>query len=502
MREIFLMFAGLLLLAAVPASGAVTCESLSSLKLTDGSINAAQTVSAGTFKVPGQRGEQNGPVKDLPGFCRVTATLTPSSDSDIKIEVWLPTSNWNRKFQAVGNGGWAGSISYPELMEALRSGYATASTDTGHTGGTGSFALGHPEKLIDFGYRAVHEMTVKAKSIITEYYGRAPQYSYWNGCSAGGRQGLKEAQRYPGDFDGIIAGASANPRTRLSAWELWVGQATLKDPESYIPKTKYPMIHQAVLAQCDAIDGLKDGLIQDPRQCHFDPKVLACKAEDGPNCLTAPQVRAATQIMSAPKNSKTGEEIYFGLEPGTELGWSVLAGGPNPFMTAADQFKYVVYKDPNWDWRNLNIERDVLLADEADNDTINAKPDLKAFAERGGKLLMYHGWSDPNVAPRASINFYDTAVDKLGGPAKNANWIRLFMEPGMAHCRGGEGPNDFDKMTAMERWVEEKKAPDQIIASHSSNGKVDRTRPLCPYPQVATYKGSGSIDDAANFQCK
>ena len=175
-------------------------------------------------------------------------------------------------------------------MEALRSGYATASTDTGHTGGTGSFALGHPEKLIDFGYRAVHEMTVKAKSIITEYYGSAPQYSYWNGCSAGGRQGLKEAQRYPGDFDGIIAGASANPRTRLSAWELWVGQATLKDPESYIPKTKYPMIHQAVLAQCDAIDGLKDGLIQDPRQCHFDPKVLACKAEDGPNCLTAPQV--------------------------------------------------------------------------------------------------------------------------------------------------------------------------------------------------------------------
>ena len=502
MRTSSTLLAGLFFLATLPATAAVTCESLSSLKLPDGSITSAQTVAAGTFKLPGARGEQNGAVKNLPAFCRVAATLTPTSDSDIKIEVWLPISNWNRKYQAVGNGGWAGSISYPEMMEALQRGYATSSTDTGHTGATGSFAMGHPEKLIDFGYRAVHEMTVKSKSIIKEYYGSAPQYSYWNGCSTGGRQGLREAQRFPGDFDGIIAGAAANPRTRLASWELWVGQATLKDSESYIPKSKYPMVHQAVIAQCDETDGLKDGLIQDPRQCRFDPKVLLCKAEDGPTCLTAPQVRAATQVMGTPKNSKTGEEIYPGLEPGTELGWSVMAGGPRPFSTAVDQFKYVVYKDPNWDWHNFDIERDVVLADKTDNDTINVPPDLKGFKERGAKLLMYHGWSDPNVAPRASINFYNTAVDKLGGPAKNENWIRLFMEPGMGHCRGGEGPNTFDTVTALEQWVEQKKAPDQMIASHSTNGKVDRTRPLCPYPQIATYKGSGSIDDAANFQCK
>ncbi len=485
----------------VAASAAVPCESLSSLKLQDASITLAQTVAPGAFALPGARGRQNPPIQDLPGFCRVAATLTPTSDSDIKIEVWLPTSNWNGKFQAVGNGGWAGTISYGAMIDALRRGYAASSTDTGHTGGSGSFTLGHPEKLIDFGYRAVHEMTVKAKVIIDSYYGRGPQYSYWNGCSTGGRQGLKEAQRFPDDYDGIIAGAAANPRTRLSAWELWVGQATLKDPATHIPTTMYPMIHQAVLGACDANDGLKDGLISNPPQCRFDPAVLACKSEDGGNCLSPLQVQAAKRIMSSPKDAR-GNEIYPGLEPGTELGWTVLAGGPQPFLTAADQFKYVVFKDPNWDWRTLQIETDVALADKIDNDTINAKPELKAFVESGGKLLMYHGWSDPNVAPRASVNYYNAVVESMGGAKKNSDWIRLFMEPGVGHCGGGEGPNTFDAIGTLEQWVEQKKAPDQILASHLTGGKIDRTRPLCAYPLIARYKGTGSIDEAANFECK
>ncbi len=216
-------------------------------------------------------------MKDLPAFCRVAATLKPTEDSDIKIEVWLPASGWNHKFQAVGNGGWAGVISYGAMAEALHDGYATSSTDTGHVGATGKFALDHPEKLIDFGYRAVHEMTLKAKSVIDAFYGAAPRMSYWNGCSTGGRQGLKEAQRFPDDYDGIVAGAAASPRTHLSSWQIWLAQGVL-DPHNYIPASKYPMIHQAVLQACDAVDGLKDGVIEDPTRCHFDPKTIECKA--------------------------------------------------------------------------------------------------------------------------------------------------------------------------------------------------------------------------------
>src|SRR5262245_41605481 len=225
------------------------CEKLNSLQLPNVTINTAEQVTTGSFKT----------FNNLPPFCRFGATLKPTSDSDIKIEVWMTISGWNQKFQAVGNGGWAGAISYPELAKALKEGYATTSTDTGHVGATGKFALGHPEKLIDFGYRAVHEMTVTAKDVIKAFYDNAPQYSYWNGCSTGGRQGLKEAQRYPNDFDGIIAGAPANPRTRLSTWQLWNAQAVLKEQASYIPPAKYPIVHKAVLETCDALDGLKDG---------------------------------------------------------------------------------------------------------------------------------------------------------------------------------------------------------------------------------------------------
>ena len=495
----------LLFLLSIP-SFAASCDSLSSLALPDASITLAQSVSPGGFTPPSGRaaaGPGEGPFKNLPAFCRVAATLKPTSDSDIKIEVWLPASGWNGKFQAVGNGGWAGVISYPAMAQALERGYATTSTDTGHVGPTGSFALGHPEKLTDFGYRAVHEMTLKAKAIVAAFYGEAPRISYWNGCSTGGRQGLKEAQRFPNDYDAIIAGASANPRTHLSTWQIWLAQGILKDPANYIPASKYPVIHKAVLEACDAADGLKDGLLNDPTLCRFDPKVIECKEGDSPTCLTAPQVEAARRMYTAPKNPRTNQEIFPPVEPGSELGWSMLLAGPEPFPAATDQFRYVVFKDPSWDWRTLNFDSDVALADKIDNDTINAiDPNLKPFLSRGGKLLMYHGWGDPGVAPRASVNYYKTAVDTLGGEARTSDSIRLFMVPGMGHCGGGEGPNSFDMMSALEQWKEQGRTPVRIVASHRTAGKVDRTRPLCAYPQVAKYKGAGSIDDEASFTCE
>jgi feruloyl esterase len=478
-----------------------SCESLHKLTLPNTAITAAQVVPAGEFTAaPPGRGPAPS-FKDLAAFCRVQATLTPTADSDIKIEVWLPADGWNGKFQAVGNGGWAGIISYGPLGAAVRRGYAAASTDTGHVGGSASFALGHPEKLTDFAYRAVHEMTITSKAIIANFYGSGPRYSYWNGCSTGGRQGLKEAQRFPADFDGIIAGAPANYQTHLHVWSVAVAQAVHKEAGSYIPPEKYPAIHKAVVDACDALDGLKDGLIQDPRRCHFDPKVIECYGEDSLSCLIAPQVEAARKIYAPVKNFRTAEEIFPGMEPGSELGWTALAG-PKAAAVATDTFTYIVYKDPNWDWRTMNPDTDTALADRLDNGLINATdPILKPFFSHQGKLIMYHGWGDQLIAPGNSVNYYNSVVKNMGGASKTADEIRLFMVPGMAHCAGGEGPNTFDMVSAMEQWVEQGKAPEQIVASHSQNGVVDRTRPLCPYPQVTRYKGAGSIDDAANFTC-
>ena len=438
----------------------------------------------------------------LPAFCRVAATIKPTPDSDIKIEVWLPASGWNGKYQAVGNGGWAGSITYGAMARALRAGYATSSTDTGHTGGNASFALGHPEKLIDYAYRSVHEMTVKSKAIATAFYGTAATRSYFNGCSTGGRQALVEAQRFPNDFDGIVAGAAANPKSGLDAWRIWMTQAMLKDKASFIPAEKHRVIHQAVLSECDGLDGVKDGLIENPTRCRFDPAVLACRGADGPNCLTAAQLETAKVVMSPVKNRRTGELIFPGFEPGTELGWARMLSGPDPYANAVEQFKYIVFKDPNWDWRSFDLERDLAAAEKIGRDTLAAvDPNLTAFAQRGGKLLMYHGWSDQNIAPQASVNFYTRALAATKAPAIESLWLRLYMVPGMGHCSGGEGPDTFDMMSALDSWVDRGTLPQRIEASKITAGKVTRTRPLCPYPQVARYTGTGSIDEAASFAC-
>ena len=478
---------------------AATCESLASLKLPDTTVTSAQTVAASPFTPPQGNAAA---VPNLPSFCRVTATLTPSSDSAIQIEVWLPSTGWNGNFQAVDNGGWGGSVNYAEMGTALARGYATSSTDTGHTGGRASFAMGHPEKLIDFGFRSVHEMTLKAKAIIAAFYETAPKHSFFAGCSSGGRQGLMEAQRFPEDYDGIVVGAPTNNWTNMMFGRMWVAHATLTDPASHIPASKYPVIHSAVLNACDTLDGVKDGVLEDPTRCHFDPQVLQCKDADEPSCLTKQQVEAARKIYTPAKNPRTGQEIFPAMERGSELVWATLAGGPAPIRLAEDYFRFVVFEDPQWDFKTLNFDSDLTKAQTRDGGTLTAaSPDLKPFFSRGGKLIHYHGWTDQQVMPRNSINYYNSVARAVGGIAKAADSYRLFMAPGMNHCGGGDGPNTFDALAALEQWVERGKAPDSIIASHSTDGKVDRTRPLCPYPQVAKYKGAGSTDNAANFAC-
>jgi feruloyl esterase len=487
----------------VNAAGS-SCETLLKLTLENATITLAELVPAGAFKAPtGGNAAQNATrFAELPAFCRVAATVKPTTDSDIKVEVWMPASAWNGKFEAVGNGGWAGTISYPAMAQAIARGYATTSTDTGHSTPGGSFALGHPEKLTDYAYRSEHEMTVKAKAIVKAFYGNAPTRSYFNGCSTGGRQALTEASRFPDDFDGIIAGAAANPKTHLDTWRIWMGLETLKDPATRIPKEKYPAIHQAVLAACDALDGLKDGLISDPTSCHFDPQVMACKEGDGAGCLTPKQVQSVKTILG-PAKTRTGEVIFPSYQPGTELAWGLLIGGPDPYDTALDQFRYMVFDDPKWDWRTFDVDRDMAKADQKLHGLLTAidPKSISPFFKRGGKLLTYQGWSDQDISPLASVNFFKSMPGAVGDATVSSS-MRLFMVPGMGHCGGGEGPNTFDMMVPLEQWVEKGQAPARVVASHSTNGRIDRTRPLCPYPQVARYTGTGSIDEAANFTCQ
>jgi len=494
----------------VARAATTTCDGLRSLSLPGMTITLTETVSGGTFTPAPATGITWRPLTDLPAFCRLVATLRPTTDSEIGIEVWLPAfakgsgaagSAWNGKLQSVGNGAWGGVINYPALGDALLAGYATAATDTGHVGNNPRFAVGHPEKLADYGYRAVHEMTVAAKAIVAAFYGNRPKLAYWNACSTGGRQGLMEAQRFPGDYDGIIAGAPVHARTQQLIWQIWVAQAVHKDEASYIPPAKFPAIHQAVLTACDARDGVADGLIENPLACRFDPATLRCSGTDGPSCLTAPQVDAVKKIYAPVTNPRTREQIYPGMQPGSELRWEPLAG-PEPSSEAADFFKSLVFQNDRWDLRTLSFDTAQTLSDAAEHRTINAlDANLKPFFSRGGKLLLYHGWSDQLVSPISSVDYYNRVL-KTVGRGTAATSVRLFMMPGVTHCQGGEGPSAFDRVGALEQWVEHGHPPDRLIASHSRNGKVDRTRPLCPYPQVAVYNGNGSIDEAASFVCK
>jgi feruloyl esterase len=476
---------------------AASCESLAGRVFDSGTIESAQVVPAGRFAAPPTRGNTSAMAIPVPEFCRVIGRIRPT----INFEIWLPITRWNGKFQGVGGGGFAGTISYAALGAALREGYATASTDTGHSGGdTARWALGQPSLVIDFAHRAIHEVTVKAKRIVEDFYGTAPLRAYFVGCSRGGYQGLVEAARYPDDYDGIVAGAPAVFPSRYNAAQLWVARATLTAPAAFIPPAKYPAIHRAVLAACDARDGAKDGLLEDPRICDFDPQRLLCKGAESNECLTRAQVEAARNIYAPVRNPRTGDVLAPPLERGTELTWGALAGGPAPSQLAAEFFKYLVFEDPNWDWKTFDFDRDMDRAETKIGAVMATNPDLTAFAARGGKLIMYHGWADQRIAPGNSITYRNEVGRLLGEPRTNA-FLRLYMVPGMQHCSGGVGPDSFDAVGALDRWVAQGMAPKEIIASRSTNGLVDRTRPLCPYPQVAVYRGAGSLDAATSFSC-
>ncbi len=489
--------------------GQTPCENLRSLTLPNVTFTTVESVPAGPFRPPQPPGRGNAapapggrgaaPPLMLPAYCRAAMVLAPSSDSHIEMELWLPATDWNSKFQAVGNGGWAGSITFTAMAQALKEGYATASNDTGHTGQDPVFALGHPEKLVDFAYRANHEMTTQSKALIAAFYGKKERLSYWNGCSTGGRQGLMEAQRYPADFDGVIAGAPANPQTHLHAWDMMVATTVLKDDQHFVSRAKLATVNRAVMAACDKLDGVKDGILNDPRKCHFDPSVLLCKGADSDSCLTAPQVDAVKLVYSSAK-WKNGQLIFPGKEPGGELTWTQLNTVKAPAALPMGSFEFATYQDANWDWRKFDLDRDTAAADEKFG-YVNVSPDLAAFKARGGKLLLYHGWNDQAISPENTLNYYLAVLQKLGG-GKQDSWIRLYMVPGMTHCQGGPGPDEFNKMAALERWRESNSTPNELTAYHVSGNTVDMSRPLCPYPQVATYKGVGSTNDAANFTCK
>jgi feruloyl esterase len=491
------------------AKPAVSCESLAKLVLPDTTITMAQPVAAGEFKVPANPGASKkgpaAPQPPTPAFCRVAATLKPSSDSDIKIEVWLPLSEWNGKFLGVGGGGWAGRIAYNGnplgLTDAVRRGYAAANTDTGHDASVstgGSFIPGHPEKLTDYGHRAVHEMTVKAKAIVAAYYGIPAKHSYFIGCSLGGMQAVVEAYRYPEDYNGIIAGAPANPMTLFNAAQLWPAWLIGKDPARFIPSAKYTMIHEAAIKACATPVGLNDGLIENPALCRFDPKQLLCKGADGPDCLTAAQVDLMRQIYVGPVNPRTKEPIFPGPAVGGELQLPGFAG-TEPHSNSLNLYRFAVYQDPNWDWKTMDFDSAIALANKVVDPAMRAGSNLKPFVDHGGKLMIYIGWTDYHN-PMEVASYYNAAL-KSAGASKGKDSLRLFLIPGMDHCGGGAGCDTFEKLAPMEQWVEKGIVPDQILTSKLADGKVLRTRPVCAYPKVATYKGKGDINDAANFAC-
>lgn len=488
------------------AGHAAECAQLSSLHLAHTEITLAESVAAGGFKPPsgmasGAPGALPVSYAHLPPFCRVAGTIRPTPDSDIRFEVWMPASNWNGKFVGVGNGVWAGAITYVAMMDPLMMGYATAATDDGHQGNPldASFAAGHPEKLTDFGHRAPHEMTVAAKAVIAAFYGKSANRSLFVSCSTGGRQGLMEAYRYPDDYNGISSMAPANPMVPLMVSSLWTGEATLKDDASRIPPPKFALLHKAAVEACDADDGVKDGIISSPGRCHFDPAVLQCKAGDQPDCLTAAQVTAVRAIYQGPRNPRTGQSIFPGFTPGSEAMFPIQTMGPEPFGAAYTYMKDLVMRDPKWDFRTFDYDKDVTRALQAGSAQLDVPPTgLDTFLAGGRKLLLSHGWADGLIPTSSTVNFYSALVSHVG--AGKAAGTRLFLIPGMGHCAGGDGPFVFDPISTLDKWVDTGQAPERIVVSNPP-GKPARTRPLCPHPQEAVYSGSGSTDDEKNFRC-
>lgn len=468
-----------------------SCEQLTSLNLTNAVVTLARAYPAGDFT--------SGRTFQVPAFCRVAVTATPTSDSDIKVEVWLPGA-WNGRLMGTDNGGFSGAINYGALASAIARGYAAVSTDTGHTGDQLEFGIGHPEKIVDWAHRAVHEMTVIAKAVVEKAHGRPPLRSYFTGCSTGGQQALSEAQRYPADYDGIVAGAPGNNRINLIYGFLWSWLATHDaSGTATLPAAKLPALARAVVLACDRQDGLEDGVIEDPRTCRFDPAALACTASETGSCLTAPQIEAVAKVYAGAR-TRDGRQLYPGWARGSEAGWGQYIINPAAPVRIGF-FRDWVFKNPKWDPRTFDWDKDVATVDAAWPMLNAIATDYAAFNARGGKLIMYTGLADPVVSPLDTIEYYERVARANGGLDATRRFYRFFPVPGMAHCGGGTGTSTFDALAALEAWVERGIAPDSIPASRSINGRVDRTRPLCAWPAVARYSGSGSIDDAANFAC-
>ena len=525
-------------LQAQTTSSTRSCESLAMLKLPHATILSAKTIAAG----PVAMGTIQGPVTiDVPARCEVRGISRPSADSEIGFEVWLPSSGWNGKYQQKGNGGFAGSINRAALVDPLRRGYVAAATDDGHDGmktPQGTFAIGHPEKAIDFGYRAVHDTSEQAKAIAGAFYGTAPTRSYFVGCSDGGREALMEAQRFPEDFDGILAGAPASDWSHLFTSFVWNELALSKDDAHRLPAAKLAVVQRAVVAACDPLDGVRDGLVSDPLACRFDPAALVCKGGDRDDCLSPAQLETVKALYSGPKNPQTNTPVFPGLvTSGTEampMNWPLWVLGTAPGRSAqagfgVSYYRDVVFERPGWDVRSMDFDRDVRVSDEKVAPIFNAtNPDLRSFRAHGGKLMQYHGWADSAIAATSSIDYYEkvksflsTAPDPRSTLKGVDDFYRLFMVPGMAHCGQGVGPVHFgndatdagttqgsanperDIFSALERWVEQGVAPERLIGSGPSpvDATKTMTRPLCPYPQQTRYTGSGDINDSANFVC-
>lgn len=511
------VWCGLVSLCVVSAVGqtpaAARCSALAGVKLDAATVTSAELVAAGAAPkewklAPGQAGA-------LKEFCRVRVTDRPSVDSDTAVEVWLPASGWNGRYRGIGNGGFAGEIYFGQMATALGEGYATSGTNAGHNGASGTFALGHPEKVKDFGWRAVHDTAVAAKGLIRAFYGKPAQHAYFTACSDGGREALMEAQRFPADYDGILAGAPAFNWTGLIAAGTFDDQTLMATPASYLPARKLPAITEAVLQACDAQDGVKDGVLNDPRACKFDPEVLACKAGDADRCLMPEQVKTL-ETLYADKRDAAGKLITPGYLPGAEAaagswaGWQVAAkqGDPTLLMYFGVEFyQDFVYEDAGWKLTSFELDRDYQKATEKTGQALNAvDTNLKPFTAHGGKLILYHGWNDPAIPGQGTVAYYDAVAGALGSKAA-AEAVRLYMVPGMLHCGGGPGATEFgeddaprgdaehDVFTALEQWVEAGKAPGTLVAK----GAVG-TRPICVYPAAAKYLG-GDTKDAKSFAC-
>ena len=477
---------------------AMACADIARLNLPDTTIMSAVEVPAGPFPFGSTAPTCSSDIASpqLPAFCRVTGVVAPQ----ITFEVWLPLQNWNGRFQGLGNHGFAGNIEYSDMGPELVKGYAVAGTDAGHPGDAPLPWMQNPQQIVDYGSRGVHEMTVKSKSLIQAFYGKAANYSYFNGCSTGGKEGLMEAQRYPDDYDGINVAGSANfAQIHNRVQYVWNGQVTFGGGTPLAGAT-LNLINNAVVAACDAIDGVVDGVIDDPLKCPFQPSSLLCAPGQNPaTCLTQAQVTALEKVYQGPRNPRTGEELYPGLPRGSERGWGGHTAGPAIFSTADQFFKFMVYNDPSWDYRTFNFDSDLAFTDANFSPLIDAiDPNLSAFKASGGKILFSHLWSSTTHTAIRSIEYFQQ-VESLPQNANVRDFFRFFLAPGGS---GSKGPGSFDSMPYLEQWVENGVPPESILAWHRTSGVIDRTRPLCVYPKVAVYKGSGSIDLAENFECR